>query len=124
MDYKLDSVKLEFERIYKEYCNADLNNQESDKWTLMLRQFVNFRLEVSGGVEFGCSESMVDTEHFLKEIFLFQDLMCDWAGCYRGDFKYENYETLMEWVNSSYLPSEVKLQVQLGYIERCELELE
>lgn len=127
MDYKLDSVKLEFERIYKEYCIADLDNsykEENDRWVPMLREFINFRLDLSGGTETQCSESMCTTDIFLKEIFLFEDLMCDWAGCYRGDYAHENYETLMEWVNSSYLPIEIKHQVQMGYIERYELELE
>jgi hypothetical protein len=124
MNYKLDSVKLEFERIYKEYCNTELDNQESDKWIPMLKEFINFRLELSGGENSGCSESIRTADKFLNEIFLFEDLMCDWAGCYRGDYAYENFETLMELVDSSYVPIEVKHQVRMGYIEKYELELE
>jgi hypothetical protein len=124
MNYKLDSVKLEFERIYKEYCNTELDNQENDKWIPMLKEFVNFRADLSGGIENQYSESMVDAEHFLNEICLFDDLMSDWAGCYRGDYKYETYEALMKIINNSTLPAEVKYMVQMGYVERNELELE
>jgi hypothetical protein len=47
MDYRLDTVKLELERIYKEYCNVELDNQESDRWIPMLKEFVNFSLNWS-----------------------------------------------------------------------------
>ena len=124
MNYKLDSVKLEFERIYKEYCNTELDNQENDKWIPMLKEFVNFRLDVSGGAETQGPESICTADKFLNEICLFDNLMCDWGGCYRGDFAYENFETLMELVDSSYVPIEIKHQVRMGYIERNELELE
>ena len=79
-------MKLELERIYKEYCEGDLEGLKGeDEFVEVLVGFVKFRLNVSGGSEYGCMVSMNSVNNFLDEIFLFDNMMCDWSGCYRGD---------------------------------------
>jgi hypothetical protein len=47
-------------------------------------------------------------EGFVNEITLFNDLMDDGAGQYRGDFYYENLEALEALLEESELEDEVK----------------
>ena len=61
-------MKLELEKIYKEYCLTDLESQEKDKFIDMMLTFIEFRLEVSGGNEYGCMVSMNNIPNFLDEI--------------------------------------------------------
>ena len=109
MDMKL---KVELERIYKEYCLNDLNTLEEEEFIDTLKEFVNFRLSVSGGCgssmgEIGCGT----VEGFMNELFLFQDMMDDWAGCYRGDFSWECLEGLEGILEGSNLEESVKAEI-------------
>jgi hypothetical protein len=109
-------IKLELERIYKEYCNDDLEAQEGkDKFIDMMKVFVEFRLEVSGGSEYSCMVSMNNVSNFLDEIFLYDNMMDDWSGGYRGDFCWENYEELKEEVDKSNLEEDIKKEILEGY---------
>jgi hypothetical protein len=111
-----NEVKLELERIYKEYCNDDLEAQGGkDKFIDMMKVFVEFRLEVSGGSEYSCMVSMNSVSNFLDEIFLYDNMMDDWAGCYRGDLCYECFEELERLVNSSNLEENIKNEILEGY---------
>jgi hypothetical protein len=112
-----NEVKLELERIYKEYCNGDLEDQGGkDKFIDMMKVFVEFRLEVSGGSESSMGDiGMNYVSSFLDEIFLYDNMMDDWAGCYRGDLCYECFEKLEKVVNSSNLEENIKNEILEGY---------
>ena len=109
-------MKLELEGIYKNYCNSDLESlRGEDKFIDMMFVFVEFRLEVSGGCEYGCMVSMNSVSNFLDEIFLYDNMMSDWGGGYRGDFCYENFEKLKEEVDKSNLEENIKKEILEGY---------
>jgi hypothetical protein len=112
-------VKLELERIYEEYCMGDLGGSEGrfdeDEWCDMLRKFVKFRLDVSGGDKSNMSVSMFSVGNFLNEIFLFDNMMCDWGGCYRGDFSSECLDGLIGLLDESSLDEGIKEMIIKGY---------
>lgn len=109
-------MKLELERIYGEYCNGDLEGlRGEDRFIDMMFKFVEFRLEVSGGEEYGCMVSMNSINNFLDEIFLYDNMMDDWGGGYRGDFCWENFEVLEKLVNESNLEENIKKEILEGY---------
>jgi hypothetical protein len=112
-------LKLKLEKVYKEYCLSDLeaiaesNLSETEKEeNEMFKSFVKFRLSVSGGSvssmgSIGCGT----VEGFVNEIILYNNLMDDGAGQYRGDFRYENLEALEELLDENELEDEVKSKV-------------
>jgi hypothetical protein len=112
-------LKLKLEKVYKEYCLSDLeaiaesNLSETEKEeNEMFKSFVKFRLSVSGGSvssmgDIGCGT----VEGFVNEIILYNNLMDDGAGQYRGDFRYENLEALEELLDENELEDEVKSKV-------------
>ena len=96
-----NNIKLTLEDIYYKFCMDDLEGNEGGQDgedIEMLKQFIKFRLKVSGGSEcsagggVGCDS----VNGFLNEIALFNDMMCDWGGAYRGDFDYECLDSLTE----------------------------
>lgn len=109
-------MKLELEKIYKNYCNSNLEGlRGEDKFIDMMFVFVEFRLEVSGGDESSCMVSMNSVNNFLDEIFLYDNMMDDWGGCYRGDYCWENFEELEKLVNESNLEENIKIEILEGY---------
>jgi len=112
-------LKLKLEKVYKEYCLSDLeaisesNLSETEKEeNEMFKSFVKFRLNVSGGSESSMGDIGCGTvEGFVNEIILYNDLMDDGAGQYRGDFRYENLEALEELLDENELEDEVKSKV-------------
>lgn len=112
-------MKLELENIYKNYCNGNLegcqNYSPDDKFIDMMFVFVEFRLDVSGGSESSCMVSMKSVNNFLNEIFLYDNMMDDWGGGYRGDFCWENFEELEKLVNKSNLEENIKIEILEGY---------
>ena len=112
-------LKLKLEKVYKEYCLSDLeaisesNLSETEKEeNEMFKSFVKFRLNVSGGSESSMGDIGCGTvEGFVNEITLFNDLMDDGAGQYRGDFRYENLEALEELLDKNELEDEIKSKV-------------
>ena len=117
-------MKLELERIYETYCSSNFEGLEGeDEFVEVLLGFIKFRLNVSGGKEFtfgsiGCES----VKGFLNEIFLFDNMMSDWSGCYRGDCSYECLESLIELLNESNLSEDIKNEIIKGYKEEYELE--
>ena len=117
-------MKKELERIYEVYCKENLEGLKGeDKFIDMLEIFVDFRLEVSGGEEssmgrIGC-ESI---EGFLNEIFLFDSMISDWNGSYRGDYSYEDFERLVELLDESNLSKELKNEIIEGFKKEYSLE--
>ena len=108
----MKEMKLELERIYKEYCLEDLNALEGEEFIDSLKGFMEFRLFVSGGSEHGMGSIGCGTvEGFLNELFLFQDMMDDWSGQYRGDFKWECLESLEKILEGSDLKESVKTKI-------------
>jgi len=95
--YANNNIKLELENIYYKYCMSELESIEGEEDIEMLKQFAKFRLSVSGGSEtsmgsVGCGS----IGGFLNEIALFDDMMCDWGGAYRGSFCWECLDSLIE----------------------------
>ena len=119
-------MKLELEKIYENYCNSNLEGLKGeDKFIDMLLVFVDFRLNVSGGSEnsmgdIGCGS----IEGFLNEIFLFDNMMSDWSGAYRGDYSDECLEGLIELLNKSNLSEDIKIKIIEGYKLENNLEEE
>jgi hypothetical protein len=109
-------MKLELERIYKEYCDNNLETLiGEDEFVEVLMGFVKFRLHVSGGSEYGCMVSMNSVNNFLDEIFLYDNMMDDWGGGYRGDFCHENFDSLKELLDNSSLEENIKIEILNGY---------
>ena len=109
-------MKLELESIYREYCNSDLETiRGEDEYVDMMFMFVKFRLHVSGGSESSCMNSMDSVENFLDEIFLYNNMMDDWSGQYRGDYCHEHFDKLNELVSESELKEDIKVEILEGY---------
>ena len=117
-------VKLELERIYEEYCMGDLGGGYEDEWSDMLRKFVKFRLDVSGGDKCSMSVSMFSVGNFINEIVLFNNMMCDWGGCYRGDFSSECLDYLIGLLDESNLDEGIKEMIIWGYKKEYEMDEE
>jgi hypothetical protein len=120
-------LKLELEKIYEKYCLNELkildeSENGEDKEIKMLFEFVKFRLNVSGGNESSMSVSMFNVKNFLDEIFLFDNLLYDWSGSYRGEFDYEYLEVLEELLNESSLDDNVKEMIIKGYRDNYEMD--
>jgi hypothetical protein len=124
-------IKLKLEALYHTYCMSDLipltdyylsEIDKEDKEDLeMMKQFVKFRLRVSGGNKYECSHSMSSVDNFLDEICLYDDMMSDWSGDYRGTFSWEHLECLSELVNNIDLDEKLKHDIIEGYRTRCNL---
>lgn len=112
----MKTMKLELERIYREYCLVNLESlRGEDEYVDVMFGFVNFRLHVSGGSKSSCMSSMNSVENFLNEIFLYDNMMDDWSGQYRGDFCYENFDELKGLVDNSSLEENIKIEILEGY---------
>jgi hypothetical protein len=104
-----NNIKLTLEDIYYKYCMNELEGNEDEKDIEMLKQFVKFRLKVSGGSEcsagggVGCDS----VNGFLNEISLFDDMMSDWGGAYRGSFCWECLDSLIELLEEANLEQDV-----------------
>ena len=121
----MKEMKLELERIYKEYCLEDLNALEGEEFIDSLKGFMEFRLSVSGGSEYSMGSIGCGTvEGFLNELFLFQDMMDDWSGSYRGDFKWECLESLEKILEGSDLKESVKTKIVESWKENYRMNEE
>ena len=121
-------TKLKLEAIYNDYCMHDLNSlgNEDVEFTDMMKQFVKFRLKVSGGSEstMGSTIGCESINAFLDEIELYNDMMSDWAGEYRGEICYENLEGLNELLNESDLNEEFKDEIVENFKFRYNMNLD
>jgi hypothetical protein len=123
-------VKLELERIFKEYCLQDLpeglkdgGDDDFNRFYDWMVKYIDFRLYVSGGDKssmgsIGCGS----VNGFLNELFMFDDMVCDWHGCYRGEFASECFDSLVEFVNNSSLEDNIKNEIYNGYKEYYKIE--
>ena len=100
----------------------DVKENGENKEIKMLFEFVKFRLNVSGGNESSMSVSMFNVGNFLNEICLFDDLMCDWGGCYRGEFSSECLEVLERLLDESNLDDNVKEMIIKEYRDNYEMD--
>jgi hypothetical protein len=68
-------------------------NYDDDKFTDMILSLVDFRLDVSGGddSDFGII-GMNYVDSFFDEVELILNMIDDYEGQYRGDYKYENLD--------------------------------
>lgn len=112
----MNEIKSELENIYKNYCYNNLEELRGvDEFVDMLFKFVEFRLYVSGGGEHNCMVSMDNINDFLEEIFLYDNMIDDWNGCYRGEYYWEHFEELENLVNESNLEENIKKEILDGY---------
>jgi hypothetical protein len=94
LNKKLDNKgKIVLESLYSGYISGLMINYDDDKFTDMILSLVDFRLDVSGGVEsdFGII-GMNYVDSFFDEVELILNMVDDYEGQYRGDYKYENLE--------------------------------
>jgi hypothetical protein len=114
--------KLELEKIYKEYCEGEIIDNPDDedkKWNELAKQWIEFRIRVSGGAEttmgsIGCGT----IGGFLNEIDSFNDMCSDNAGCYRGDLIYECTDALFDLLDNSSLSKEIIELIKETHNER------
>ena len=85
--------KLLLENVYRSYINCLVVKMGDTDFENLILKLVDFRLSVSGGAESSMgSIGMNYIESFFDEIELILNLIDDWSGMYRGDWKYENLE--------------------------------
>lgn len=107
--------KLLLESVYEMYVDNEidcLKNEELfglDKWK-------EFRLSVSGGDRSSMgSIGMGSIKGFLYEIELFDDMMMDWGGMYRGDMRWECRDGLFSILDEVIEDVEFRDSVKDGY---------
>jgi hypothetical protein len=85
--------KIVLESLYSGYISGLMINYDDDKFTDMILSLVDFRLDVSGGndSDFGII-GMNYVDSFFDEVELILNMVDDYEGQYRGDYKYENLE--------------------------------
>jgi hypothetical protein len=94
LNKKLDNKgKIVLESLYSGYISGLMINYDDDKFTDMILSLVDFRLDVSGGndSDFGII-GMNYVDSFFDEVELILNMVDDYEGQYRGDYKYENLE--------------------------------
>ena len=118
------SKKLLLEKIYAQYVDNDINSiKEAGEEVFGLDQWSTFRLSVSGGAESSMgSIGMGSINGFLYELELYDNIMCDWGGQYRGDFRYENREGLFELLDEYIEDIEFKDKIKNEYDKYFEVE--
>jgi hypothetical protein len=85
--------KIVLESLYSGYISGLMINYDDDKFTDMILGLVDFRLDVSGGEDsdFGII-GMNYVSSFFDEVELILNMVDDYEGQYRGDYKYENLD--------------------------------
>ena len=85
--------KIVLESLYSGYISGLMINYDDDNFTDLILKLVDFRLDVSGGndSDFGII-GMNYVDSFLDEVELILNMVDDYEGQYRGDYKYENLE--------------------------------
>ena len=83
--------KLLLEKVYRKVVENDIKScRNSGDELFGLDKWVDFRLSVSGGSESSMGEiGMNSIKGFLVELEWWDNIMSDYNGCYRGDFKWE-----------------------------------
>ena len=115
--------KLELEKIYKEYCQDGVDSNDDEEDRAAMKKFVELRLRVSGGDKHDMgSVGMKTIEGFLNEIFLFNDMMDDVMGEYRGISSYETYESFEDSVNKANLDQNIKNELLKKYLAHYNMD--
>jgi hypothetical protein len=94
LNKKLDNKgKIVLESLYSGYISGLMINYDDDNFTDLILSLVDFRLDVSGGndSDFGII-GMNYVDSFFDEVELILNMVDDYEGQYRGDYKYENLE--------------------------------
>ena len=94
LNQKLETEgKIVLESLYSGYISGLMINYDDDKFTDMILSLVDFRLDVSGGddSDFGII-GMNYVDSFFDEVELILNMIDDYEGQYRGDYKYENLD--------------------------------
>jgi hypothetical protein len=94
LNQKLETEgKITLESLYSGYISGLMINYDDDKFTDMILSLVDFRLDVSGGddSDFGII-GMNYVDSFFDEVELILNMIDDYEGQYRGDYKYENLD--------------------------------
>jgi hypothetical protein len=94
LNVKLENEgKIVLESLYSGYISGLMINYDDDKFTDLILKLVDFRLDVSGGddSDFGII-GMNYVDSFFDEVELILNMIDDYEGQYRGDYKYENLE--------------------------------
>jgi hypothetical protein len=121
--------KLLLEKIYKLYCDNDIDGfeylEEEDFDVVLWKKFRDFRLKVSGGRESSMGDvGMGYISGFVDNIVMWDNMMSDWSGCYRGDLSYECRESLFklldEEIEDKEFNNEVKKKYNEWYVEEYE----
>ena len=121
-------LKLLLEKIYEMYCSDVENLKDSDDgmekemYELMSR-FVKFRLSVSGGSEYSMGEiSMISVDSLIREIVLYNDMMDDGFGEYRGILSYECLCGLRKVLDELNVDSELRNEIEKKFKEYYEMD--
>jgi hypothetical protein len=85
--------KIVLESLYSGYISGLMIDIDDDNFTDLILKLVDFRLDVSGGEDsdFG-SMGMNYVSSFFDEVELILNMVDDYEGQYRGDYKYENLD--------------------------------
>ena len=119
--------KLLLEKIYKLYCDSDIEGFEEfedDEFDIVLwKKFRDFRLSVSGGSGYSMGDvGMGCISGFVDNIVMWDNMMSDENGCYRGDLSEECRESLFGLLDLEIKDEEFKNEVKKGYNEWYEKE--
>jgi hypothetical protein len=114
--------KLLLEKIYKLYCDNDINSFEEfddEEFDVVLwRKFRDFRLSVSGGKEYSMGDiGMGCISGFIDNIVMWDNMMSDENGCYRGDLSYECRKSLFKLLDEEIKDKEFNNEVKKKYNE-------
>lgn len=110
--------KLMLERVYEWYGNESLTGG-NDHHTDTLRNFIKFRLNVSGGEKNDMGHiGMNYVESLINEICLLNDLISDYVGEYRGE-SIDNYKDLFyESCNKFITDDKLNIDCKIAFYER------
>jgi hypothetical protein len=113
--------KLLLEKVYKLYCDNDIDSfdlDDEDFDGVLWRKFRDFRLKVSGGREYSMGDvGMGCISGFVDNIVMWDNMMSDCNGCYRGDLSYECREWLFKLLDEEIVDKEFNNEVKKGYDE-------
>jgi hypothetical protein len=114
--------KLLLEKIYRLYCSSEIDSMEEleveDFDVVLWRKFRDFRLKVSGGNESSMGNiGMGYISGFVDNIVMWDNMMSDWSGCYRGDLSYECREWLFKLLDEEIEDKEFNNEVKKKYNE-------
>jgi hypothetical protein len=111
------SKKLLLEKVYGLWVDEDLEGIiKMGEEVFGLDKWKDFRLSVSGGSESSMGRiGMGSIEGFIDELDLFDNMMCDWGGCYRGDFRYEGRDSLFRLLDNNIEDEEFRNEIKNEY---------